>query len=90
MQRALNLVYRNREDYVAVLFYASWCPFSKIFRPNLQVLSSLFPKIRHFAFEESVIRPRCVLKIYSSFDLPHLLACGSLLMTKIYELQHTL
>lgn len=90
MQRALNLVYRKREDYVAVLFYASWCPFSKVFRPNFQVLSSLFPTIRHFAFEESVIRPRFVMKIYLSFSFDHLFGCGSILTTKIYKLQHTL
>ncbi|KAG1366524.1 5'-adenylylsulfate reductase-like 3 [Cocos nucifera] len=76
MQRALNLVYRNREDYVAVLFYASWCPFSKIFRPNLQVLSSLFPKIRHFAFEESVIRPS-ILSRYGVHGFPTLFLLNS-------------
>jgi len=58
LQRALNLVYKNREEYVAVLFHASWCPFSKICRPDFNIMSSKFPTIRHFAFEESVIRPR--------------------------------
>jgi hypothetical protein len=55
--RAVNLVHRNQE-YISVLFYASWCPFSKICKPNFRKLSTVFPSIRHFAFEESVIRPR--------------------------------
>ncbi|RRT50886.1 hypothetical protein B296_00025489, partial [Ensete ventricosum] len=58
LQKALSIVQKNREEYVALLFYASWCPFSKICRPNFQILSNLFPTIHHFAFEESVIRPR--------------------------------
>ncbi|XP_039027171.1 5'-adenylylsulfate reductase-like 4 isoform X2 [Hibiscus syriacus] len=29
-QKALNMVYKNSHQYVAVLFYASWCPFSSI------------------------------------------------------------
>lgn len=60
LQKALNMVHRNNHDYVAVLFYASWCPFSRIFRPLFSVLSSLHPSIPHFAIEESSVRPRSV------------------------------
>ena len=60
LQKAVALVLQNREDFVAILFYASWCPFSKIFRTDFQKLSSFFPTIAHFAFEESNVKPRCV------------------------------
>ncbi|XP_008790885.2 5'-adenylylsulfate reductase-like 3 [Phoenix dactylifera] len=81
--RALNLVYRNKEDYVAVLFYASWCPFSKILRPNFQVLSSLFPTIRHFAFEESVIRPS-ILSRYGVHGFPTLFLLNSTMRVRYH------
>lgn len=63
LQRVLNMVHRNTHDYVAILFYASWCPFSAIFRPSFSILPSLYPSIPHFAIEESVIRPRQVKPI---------------------------
>ncbi|XP_010937429.1 5'-adenylylsulfate reductase-like 3 [Elaeis guineensis] len=83
LQRALNLVYSKREDYVAVLFYASWCPFSKICRPNFQVLSSLFPTIRHFAFEESVIRPS-MLSRYGVHGFPTLFLLNSTMRVRYH------
>jgi thiol-disulfide isomerase/thioredoxin len=60
LQKAVTLVLQNKDDFVAILFYASWCPFSKIFQTDFQKLSSLFPTITHFAFEETRIKPRCV------------------------------
>ena len=60
LQRALNIVHMNSHEYVAVLFYASWCPFSRTFRPSFSILSSLYPSIPHFAIEESAVRPRFV------------------------------
>ncbi|KAK8941902.1 5'-adenylylsulfate reductase-like 3 [Platanthera guangdongensis] len=57
LQRAIRIVYKNREQHIALLFHASWCPFSKICRPNFNTMASLFPTIPHFAFEESMIRP---------------------------------
>ncbi|KAF8411445.1 hypothetical protein HHK36_003996 [Tetracentron sinense] len=62
LQRALNLVHRNSNEYVSVLFYASWCPFSRTCRPTFTILSSLFASIRHFAIEESAIRPSILLR----------------------------
>lgn len=58
MQRALYIVHDNTEDYVALLFYASWCPFSAAVKPTFSILASLFPSIAHFAIEESAVRPR--------------------------------
>lgn len=63
LQKALNMVHKNYHEYVAVLFYASWCPFSRIFRPVFSVLSSLYPSIPHFAIEESSVRPRFVSSV---------------------------
>ncbi|KAI8023535.1 5'-adenylylsulfate reductase-like 4 [Camellia lanceoleosa] len=57
LQRALSLVHKNIHNYVAVLFYASWCPFSGAFIPTFSILSTLYPSIPHFAIKESVIRP---------------------------------
>ncbi|XP_056692057.1 uncharacterized protein [Spinacia oleracea] len=61
LQKALHLVYNLNQDCVDVLFYASWCQFSRNFRPSYSTLSSLYPSIPHFAIEESAIRPRCKL-----------------------------
>lgn len=60
LQKALAIVHWNSQAYVAVLFYASWCPFSRVFSPIFSILSSLFPSICHFAIEESSVRPRLV------------------------------
>lgn len=64
LQKALNMVHKNYHEYVAVLFYASWCPFSRVFRPVFSVLSSLHPSIPHFAIEESSVRPRFVSLVF--------------------------
>lgn len=68
LQRAVNMVQKNSHDNVAVLFYASWCPFSRMFRPIFSVLCGLYPSIPHFAIEESTVRPRFV-------DDPELYLC---------------
>lgn len=57
LQRALSMIHRNTHDYVALLFYASWCPFSRSFRPKFSIMSSLYPSIPHFAIEESAVKP---------------------------------
>ncbi|CAO2834357.1 unnamed protein product [Amaranthus hypochondriacus] len=62
LQKALHLVYSHSQDYVAILFYASWCPFSRNFRPSFATLSSLYPSIPHFAIEESAVRPSILSK----------------------------
>uniref|UniRef100_A0A0D9X7S2 Thioredoxin domain-containing protein n=1 Tax=Leersia perrieri TaxID=77586 RepID=A0A0D9X7S2_9ORYZ len=76
LQKAVTLVLQNREDFVAILFYASWCPFSKIFRTDFQKLSSLFPTIAHFSFEESCIKPR-MLSRYGVRAFPTLFLVNS-------------
>ncbi|XP_062191525.1 5'-adenylylsulfate reductase-like 4 [Phragmites australis] len=76
LQKAVTLVLQNREDFVAILFYASWCPFSKIFRTDFQKLSSFFPIIAHFSFEESRIEPR-ILSRYGIRAFPTLFLVNS-------------
>ncbi|XP_008782161.2 5'-adenylylsulfate reductase-like 4 [Phoenix dactylifera] len=71
LSRALQLIYSMQGASVAVLFYASWCPFSKIFRPSFDVLSSLYPTVRHFAVEESLIG-RSILSRYGVRGFPTL------------------
>ncbi|KAJ6791745.1 5'-adenylylsulfate reductase-like 3 [Iris pallida] len=83
LQRAVNLVYRNKDEYVAVLFHASWCSFSKICRPNFDIMSSLFPAIRHFAFEESVIRPS-ILSRYGVHGFPTLFLLNSTMRVRYH------
>ncbi|TXG52785.1 hypothetical protein EZV62_021954 [Acer yangbiense] len=76
LQRALNMVHKNSHEYVAVLFYASWCPFSRTFRPGFSILSSLYPTIPHFAIEESAIRPSTLSK-YGVHGFPTLFLINS-------------
>ncbi|CAN6481627.1 unnamed protein product [Victoria cruziana] len=60
------------EGYTSVLFYATWCPFSLKARAEFDVLSSMFPHIRHLAVEESSILPS-VFSRYGVHSLPSLL-----------------
>ncbi|XP_020581002.1 5'-adenylylsulfate reductase-like 3 [Phalaenopsis equestris] len=71
LQRAASIVISKKDQYVAVLFYASWCPFSKKCLPNFNSMASLFPTVPHFAFEESVIRPS-ILSRYGVHGFPTL------------------
>nr|XP_025666142.1 5'-adenylylsulfate reductase-like 4 isoform X2 [Arachis hypogaea]XP_025666143.1 5'-adenylylsulfate reductase-like 4 isoform X2 [Arachis hypogaea] len=76
LQKALSMVHKNSHEYVAVLFYASWCPFSRIFRPVFSILSSLYPSIPHYAIEESSVRPS-ILSKYGVHGFPTLLILNS-------------
>jgi len=58
LEAAFDILQRSSNTYIAVLFYASWCPFSKQCRPIFNVLSSMFPTIHHVAVEESASKPR--------------------------------
>eukprot|EP01018_Ginkgo_biloba_P007501 Gb_37627 [translate_table: standard] len=69
LERALDIVKTDIGTYMAVLFYASWCPFSKACRPVFDVLSSMFPSIHHVAVEESALRPRYGVHSFPSLFL---------------------
>lgn len=83
LQRALNMVHMNSDGYAAVLFYASWCPFSGTFRPNFSIMSSLYPSIPHFAVEESVIRPS-ILSKYGVHGFPTLFLLNSTMRVRYH------
>lgn len=71
LEAAFNSLQKIPNTYIAVLFYASWCPFSKQCRPVFNVLSSMFPTIHHVAVEESASRPS-VLSRYGVHSFPAL------------------
>uniref|UniRef100_A0ACD5Y5R4 Uncharacterized protein n=1 Tax=Avena sativa TaxID=4498 RepID=A0ACD5Y5R4_AVESA len=60
------------KEYIAVLFYASWCPFSQRMRPVFDDLSSMYPQIKHLAVEQSNVMP-AVLSRYGVRSLPSIL-----------------
>ncbi|XP_074272700.1 5'-adenylylsulfate reductase-like 4 [Silene latifolia] len=76
LQKALHLVQSRSQEYVAVLFYASWCPFSRNFRPSFSILSTLYPSIPHFAIAESAVKPS-ILSKYGVHGFPALFLLNS-------------
>ncbi|KAE8658973.1 5'-adenylylsulfate reductase-like 4 [Hibiscus syriacus] len=76
LQKALDMVQWNSHEFVAVLFYASWCPFSRSFRPSFRILSSSYPSIPHFAIKESAARPS-ILSKYGVHGFPTLFLLNS-------------
>ncbi|KAL9234271.1 hypothetical protein vseg_009159 [Gypsophila vaccaria] len=76
LHKALQLVNSRSQDYVAVLFYASWCPFSRAFRPNFSILSTMYPSIPHFAIEESAVKPS-ILSKYGVHGFPTIFLLNS-------------
>lgn len=82
-QKALSATNTNTHDYVVVLFYASWCPFSTIFKPSLSTMSSLYPSIPHFAIEESVVKPS-ILSKYGVNGFPTLFVLNSTMRVRYH------
>ncbi|GMI79575.1 APR-like 5 [Hibiscus trionum] len=66
------LTSKQRNGYVSVLFYASWCPFSRSLGPKFNVLSSMFPQLEHLAVEESSASPS-IFSRYGIHSLPSIL-----------------
>ncbi|CAL9230736.1 unnamed protein product [Arabidopsis halleri] len=62
----------NGNAYTSILFYASRCPFSRAVRPKFDVLSSMFPHIRHLIVEQSQALPS-VFSRYGIHSLPSIL-----------------
>ncbi|KAK9742612.1 hypothetical protein RND81_03G185700 [Saponaria officinalis] len=83
LQKALHLVNSRSQDFVAVLFYASWCPFSRNFRPNFSVLSTLYPSIPHFAIEESAVKPS-ILSKYGVHGFPTIFLLNSTMRVRYH------
>ncbi|XVF36702.1 hypothetical protein REPUB_Repub19eG0080700 [Reevesia pubescens] len=83
LQKALNMVQKNGHAYVAVLFYASWCPFSRSFRPSFSILSSSYPSVPHFAIKESAVRPS-ILSKYGVRGFPTLFLLNSTMRVRYH------
>ncbi|XP_061350993.1 5'-adenylylsulfate reductase-like 5 [Gastrolobium bilobum] len=63
---------KKRIEYISILFYASWCPFSRRMLPKFEILSSMFPQVEHFALEQSSALPSLYSK-YGIHSLPAIL-----------------
>ncbi|XP_057437720.1 5'-adenylylsulfate reductase-like 5 [Lotus japonicus] len=63
---------RKRVGYISILFYASWCPFSRRMLSEFEILSSMFPQVEHVALEQSSALPSLYSK-YRIHSLPAIL-----------------
>lgn len=66
------LASNQRNGYISVLFYASWCPFSLSIRPKFEMLGSMFPQMEHLSIEQSSALPS-VFSRYGIHSLPSIL-----------------
>ncbi|CAL9086135.1 unnamed protein product [Musa textilis] len=64
-----ELSHGESKGYYSVLFYASWCPFSDNIRPTFNVLSSMFPQIKHLLADETSTMPS-ILSRYGIHSFP--------------------
>ncbi|XP_076938780.1 5'-adenylylsulfate reductase-like 5 [Bidens hawaiensis] len=55
--------------YTVVLFYASWCPFSKIMQPKFDALALMYPQMKHVKIEQSSNLPT-VFSIHGIHSVP--------------------
>ncbi|KAJ8574083.1 hypothetical protein K7X08_025888 [Anisodus acutangulus] len=62
----------QKDDATAILFYASWCPFSMDVKSKFGALSSMFPQIRHVMVEQSKAMPS-VFSRYGVHGFPSIL-----------------
>ncbi|XP_060195548.1 5'-adenylylsulfate reductase-like 5 [Lycium barbarum] len=62
----------QKDDAIAILFYASWCPFSTGVKSKFGTLSSMFPQIRHVMVEQSRAMPS-VFSRYGVHSFPSIL-----------------
>ncbi|KAL6986943.1 5-adenylylsulfate reductase-like [Sarracenia purpurea var. burkii] len=67
-----TLTSQRGSGYIAMLFYASWCPFSHDTRLIFEALSSMFPQIEHLAIEQSSAMPS-VFSRYGIHSFPTIL-----------------
>eukprot|EP00262_Sarcandra_glabra_P021699 TRINITY_DN9289_c0_g9_i1.p1 TRINITY_DN9289_c0_g9~~TRINITY_DN9289_c0_g9_i1.p1 ORF type:complete len:298 (-),score=24.59 TRINITY_DN9289_c0_g9_i1:275-1168(-) len=84
LDRALSSSQSNM--YTSVLFYASWCPFSRSILPTFNVLSSMFPQITHLTIEESSVMPS-VFSRYGVHSLPSILMVNQTSKVPYYGLK---
>ncbi|VVB15026.1 unnamed protein product [Arabis nemorensis] len=81
LDRLMNANHGNA--YTSILFYASWCPFSRAVRPKFEILSSLFPQIKHLILEQSQALPS-VFSRYGIRSLPSILMVNETLKMRFH------
>ncbi|GAB4856140.1 5-adenylylsulfate reductase-like [Ancistrocladus abbreviatus] len=74
---------KSMNTYTAVLFYASWCPFSSGIRSKFDVLGSMFPQIGHITVEQSSTMPSLFSR-YGIHSLPALLIVNQTTKIRYY------
>ncbi|CAL1356589.1 unnamed protein product [Linum trigynum] len=70
LERALKSEWTNA--YSSLLFYASWCPFSRSMLPKFEMLAAMFPEIQHLVVEESSVLP-IIFSRFGIHSLPAML-----------------
>lgn len=70
LDRALTSKQGN--SYTSVLFYASWCPFSRNLHPKFNMLAFIFPQIEHLDVEQSSAFPS-IFSRYGIHSLPSIM-----------------
>lgn len=61
----------QKNGYTAILFYASWCPFSSMFLSKFSTLSAMYPQVKHLMVEQSSAMPS-VFSRYGIHSVPAL------------------
>ncbi|KAJ1433255.1 Thioredoxin-like superfamily [Sesbania bispinosa] len=72
---------RKRVGYISILFYASWCPFSRRVLPEFEILSSMFPQVEHVTLEQASALPS-LYSIYGIHSLPAILLVNQTLRVR--------
>ncbi|XP_047182394.1 5'-adenylylsulfate reductase-like 5 [Vigna umbellata] len=70
-------------EYISILFYASWCPFSQKMLPQFETLSSIFPQIEHLILEQSSALPSLFSR-YGIHNLPAILLVNQTSVLRYY------
>ncbi|CAF2126169.1 5'-adenylylsulfate reductase-like 5 [Brassica rapa] len=83
LDRLMALNHDDGNAYVSVLFYASWCPFSRAVRTKFDMLSLMFPQIQHLAVEHSQALPS-VFSRYGIHSLPSILMVNQTLKARYH------
>ncbi|XP_031128611.1 5'-adenylylsulfate reductase-like 5 [Ipomoea triloba] len=73
----------DQDVYTSVLFYASWCPFSKSFLSVFEDLKYMYPQIEHVAVEQSSATPR-LLSRYGIHSFPAILMVNQTLRVRFH------
>lgn len=80
-ESALSSIQNN--EYTAVLFFASWCPFSSIFQSRFSTLSIMYPQIKHIMVEQTSVLPS-VFSRYGIHSVPSLLIVNQTTRVRYY------